>query len=69
MPGMNGRELARKVAGIQPSIRTLLVSGYPAGAAVLKGILEDGGPFLQKPFTVSSLLEKVRETLDAEKPA
>jgi hypothetical protein len=40
------------------------MSGYTANVIVNKGILEKDVNFLQKPFTVRSLGQKVREVLD-----
>jgi DNA-binding response OmpR family regulator len=60
MPGMNGRELARrKLTG-----RTLYMSGYTDNAIVKHGVLEPGIAFVYKPFTVEAVLLKVREVLD-----
>jgi two-component system, cell cycle sensor histidine kinase and response regulator CckA len=64
MPGMNGRELASRVAAARPSIRAILMSGYAAD--VLTRVDEAGvAGFLSKPFSERSLVEKVREILDA----
>jgi hypothetical protein len=39
------------------------MSGYPDNAIVHHGVLEAGTAFLQKPFTLSALENKVREVL------
>ena len=64
MPGMSGRELARKIAAMNLARRTLFVSGYTDEAIVHHGILEPGLAFLNKPFTPDALLRKLREVLD-----
>jgi DNA-binding NtrC family response regulator len=63
MPEMSGRELASQVRARYPECRVLLMSGYFDEAAGERGA-PDGLPFLQKPFTLASLVEKVREVLD-----
>ena len=63
MPGMDGRELARRVAARCPGIKVVLMSGYSAqtGGDEDQGSLEWG--FLEKPFTLALLLQKVRDAL------
>ncbi|MGV8120998.1 MAG: hypothetical protein AB2L14_14665 [Candidatus Xenobiia bacterium LiM19] len=49
---------------IRPGFRTLFRSGCTADVTANRGILDEGVNFLQKPFTVESLAQKIRETLD-----
>jgi PAS domain S-box-containing protein len=63
MPGMGGRELAKRVAAARPNIKVLFLSGYTEDAIIHEGVLEPGTAFLQKPFTLQSLSRKVREVL------
>ena len=65
MPGMNGREVAERVASAHAGIKVLYLSGYTDDAIVHHGVLEPGIAFLQKPFTPALLVRKVREVLDA----
>jgi len=68
MPGITGRELAKRLTARHPKMRVLYMSGYTFGittqTGTQSGLLEDGVAFLQKPFTPSALSEKVREVLD-----
>jgi PAS domain S-box-containing protein len=64
MPGMSGRELARRVMLIHPKIKVLYMSGYTDHAIVHRGFLKEGVDYVQKPFTVDGLARKVREVLD-----
>ena len=64
MPHMNGRQLAHLVAGIRPDLRVLYVSGYTDDDILRHGVLDDGVPFLNKPFAAEVLARKVREVLD-----
>ncbi|MBN1517775.1 PAS domain S-box protein [Candidatus Sumerlaeota bacterium] len=64
MPQMNGHQLAEALRKSYPELKVLYMSGYTDDAVVRYGILTSQIPFLQKPFTPSSLAGKVRETLD-----
>ena len=61
LPGMKGTEVSRRFRSLRPGIPVLTMSGYPArfGAEI-----DDAIPLLQKPFTPSVLLNKIREILD-----
>ena len=63
MPEMNGRELSEKIIDIYPHIRVLFMSGYPEDILSLQNNLGREVPYMQKPFSVNSLLLKVREAL------
>ena len=69
MPGISGRELAKKLSARQSALRVLYMSGYTYNVIAQGGTLERGVAFLQKPFTPRVLVEKVREVLDAGVPA
>lgn len=64
MPGMNGSELAKRLADIVPDAGVLFISGYTGGALLEHGVLQDGTNFLQKPFSPDRFIRKVREVLD-----
>jgi len=65
MPEMNGRELAKRLLTIYPGMERLFVSGYTADVIAHHGVLEEGVNFLQKPFSMRALGEKLREVLEA----
>ena len=65
MPEMGGRELARRLATLRPTLPVLFMSGYTGEDVIQRGLLEPGAPFLQKPFTPDGLATKVREMLDS----
>ncbi len=64
MPTMGGPALAKRMLIRQPSLRVIFVSGYADEAIGDRRMLEEGASFLQKPFTLQELLQKVREVLD-----
>jgi PAS domain S-box-containing protein len=65
MPGVDGRELAKRLAIVRPDLKVLFMSGYASDAVLHNGIVEEGTPFLQKPFTPAALARKVRRVLDS----
>jgi len=68
MPQMSGRELAEHLVPLLPKMKVLYMSGYPDNTIVQHGVLEPGTAFLQKPFTLNALEQKVREILDGVPP-
>jgi CheY-like chemotaxis protein len=63
MPGMSGRALVERIAGVRPGVKALYVSGYSAEILGREGVLGADVDLVEKPFTVLSLLEKIREVL------
>jgi len=64
MPVMSGRELKERLLLLHPEAKVLYMSGYTDDAVVRHGVLEEGVNFLQKPFSMEKLVDKVREVLD-----
>jgi len=65
MPGMNGRELAKKLLSLKPDLKTIYMSGYTDSAIVRQDLQSSEHMYLQKPFTLESLTEKVRSVLNS----
>jgi CheY-like chemotaxis protein len=63
MPQMGGRELVERLQTQGHDMKVLYVSGYTDDATVYSDDLPPGTAFLQKPFTLGSLLDKVKEVL------
>jgi two-component system cell cycle sensor histidine kinase/response regulator CckA len=64
MPDMSGTELVDRLRERHRKQKILFMSGYTDDAIGLRGVLEEGMHFLQKPFTPFQLAEKVRQVLD-----
>ncbi len=62
MPGMNGVEFARHVRTRWPGLPLLLMSGY-SDAEIVDGTDAARLPFVEKPFTSSSLLTAVAQAM------
>jgi CheY-like chemotaxis protein len=64
MPGMNGRDLHRRLSETRPGLKVVFMSGYSWDVVARHGVLDPGTHFLAKPFAVDELARKVREALD-----
>jgi two-component system cell cycle sensor histidine kinase/response regulator CckA len=64
MPKMGGRELAERLKSLWPNMKVLFTSGYTYNAITQHGLLDPEMAFLEKPFSISGLVRKVREVLD-----
>ncbi|HVR36771.1 MAG TPA: ATP-binding protein [Methylomirabilota bacterium] len=65
MPEMGGVELARRLTGQQPDLRVLYISGY-SDIAIHQEMLGPSVAMLEKPITLESLVDKVRDLLDID---
>ncbi|MGB8540300.1 MAG: CHASE4 domain-containing protein [Candidatus Acidiferrales bacterium] len=66
MPRLSGRELASQIAAARRDLKVLYISGYTDDSIFRHGVLEGGMEFLQKPFNLRTLAQKIREILDGE---
>jgi PAS domain S-box-containing protein len=66
MPGMNGKVLADKIVKLSDSIKILYTSGYTENYINGENIIFEEETFLQKPFTIRMLAEKVKHILTSD---
>jgi len=64
MPGMGGHRCLEELFKINPGIKIIIASGYPAVGKVKKTIAAGAAGFIGKPYKLIDLVGKVRETLD-----
>ncbi len=64
MPEMNGRDLANNLSALYPNLKCLFMSGYTADVIAHHGVLDPGVCFLQKPFSVNQLADKMQQALE-----
>ncbi len=64
MPEMNGKELATSIKKLDPEISIIYTSGYTDNHILHSGVLDEGINFIQKPYSVHTLAQKIREMLD-----
>ncbi len=65
MPRMNGRQLHLRLRETFPDLEAVFMSGYADEVIGKHGVLEKGTRFVQKPYTVETLMREVRAALDA----
>ena len=63
MPKLNGLQLKEIVAGLRPTVKFLLISGYAEDVVEDPAILRTDTNFLEKPFLPDELVLKVRQLL------
>jgi two-component system cell cycle sensor histidine kinase/response regulator CckA len=67
MPEKSGRATYEELQTINPQIKVLLVSGYSLNKQVEELIAQGCSGFIQKPFDILELSQKLRQILDASK--
>jgi signal transduction histidine kinase len=65
MPRMGGREAYERLRALGSEVPVMFMSGYSAEMAQSRFVLETGATFIQKPYGIAALGNKVREALDA----
>lgn len=68
MPEMNGKDLADQLQKRHPELKVLFMSGYTANVIARHGVLDAGVHFIQKPFSMEELAEKMRQILENSEP-
>ncbi len=64
MPLLGGQRLAGQLNATRPHLKVLFMSGYTDNFIINYGVQYAGIAFLQKPFSPSALVHKVRKVLD-----
>ena len=64
MPGMGGHELVELLRARHPELRVLFMSGYADKPMTTNGAPCRGTAYLEKPFTVELLMQRLREVLE-----
>jgi two-component system cell cycle sensor histidine kinase/response regulator CckA len=68
MPGMNGSDLAEQLKLMDPTLKTIYMSGYTSTPVMHKGFSDPRIAYLQKPFTLKALGQKVKQVLSESEP-
>jgi two-component system cell cycle sensor histidine kinase/response regulator CckA len=68
MPGISGRELAKKLLSEMPQLKVVYMSGYAGQTIGENDIFGKNAYYLQKPFSRETLAQKVRDALESFEP-
>jgi DNA-binding NtrC family response regulator len=63
LPGLSGGEIYQRMKAIKPDVKVLLTSGYAATGPPGEILAQGCCGFIQKPFTLGTLSEKITEIL------
>jgi CheY-like chemotaxis protein len=66
MPLLSGPDVYSQIAAIRPDVKVIFTSGYSGEASSMKSTLDKGAPLLQKPYSLKTLSQMVRSTLDGD---
>jgi FixJ family two-component response regulator len=58
--------MTQKLLFLYPHLKCLFMSGYTNDIIANHGVLDESVNFIQKPFKLDDLADKVREVLDSE---
>ena len=66
MPDMGGGEVFDRLKKMKPQVKVLLSSGYSVDGQANEILQRGCDGFIQKPFDVKNLSQKLREILDQQ---
>jgi DNA-binding NtrC family response regulator len=66
MPGMNGKEMASHILEMMPELSVIFMSGYTEHVLVNDGILDAKIEYLQKPFSLQTLRQRLERVLSTQ---
>ena len=67
MPEMSGKETYERLKDVDPNVKVLLVSGYSLNKQVEELMDLGCNGFIQKPFDILQLSQKIREVLGTDR--
>ncbi len=64
MPEMDGRQCLNEIMRIDPNARVIIASGYSVDGHKHEILSSGAKAFVEKPYNIGGLLNRVREILD-----
>jgi len=66
LPGKNGRDMVKELMQDDPTLKTIFISGYPENTTDRNIDFLRKSLYLSKPFSVDSLIQKIRDVVIAD---
>lgn len=63
MPGLDGADTYRRLRGINPQVKAILMSGYQRCEEVENLVAEGVKAFVSKPFEIENLLQAIQRVI------
>ena len=63
LPGKNGCDVVKELKRQAPALKTIFISGYPQNRAYTNQEPNGQAIYLPKPFSVGSLMQKIRDVM------
>jgi two-component system cell cycle sensor histidine kinase/response regulator CckA len=63
LPGRSGCDVVKDLKRQAPTLKTIFISGYPQNRAYMNQDASDQTIYLPKPFSVGSLMQKIRDVV------
>jgi DNA-binding NtrC family response regulator len=64
MPGMGGHRCFQELLRINPKIKVIIATGYPAGGKAKETLDAGAVGFIGKPYRLADMVKKARDVLD-----
>lgn len=64
LPDMGGKDIYPRLMALRPNLRVIVCSGYALGGPAQEILKQGAHGFIQKPYTMAALSEKIAATLD-----
>ena len=67
LPDIDGMEVIKRVKGIHPDTKVIIITGYPSVSSAVKAVKVGVSDYLRKPFTSDEFLSAISDTMIEKK--
>jgi len=69
LPDIDGMEVIKRVKGIDPDSKVIIITGYPSVSSAVKAVKIGVSDYLRKPFTSDEFIAAVSGAVKVQKPS